>query len=183
MDPASPELWGKVIAASVVPVVMITACGHLCNAFYNRLTAITSRLRALSLEALKDQEAQLGKARTDTQRIPRDRARVRVEARQRQADELLGRARLLRSAVACDLVAIGLMLLCSLTVGVGVFAPAALYVAAALFIAGIACVIAAVGFAIGELRHALGPIEMEHDLVVKLGKDIPADSPPAPGHD
>ncbi|MCC6740235.1 MAG: DUF2721 domain-containing protein [Planctomycetia bacterium] len=178
IDPSNPELWGKVVSAAVVPVVMISACGLLCLALYNRLTAVFTRLRALSHEALEDQDALVKGPRTETQRWPRERAKVRAEARQRQADELLAKARLLRRAVAFLLASIGFLLLCSLAVGAGVLVPAALYAAAALFVAGIACALAAVGFALAELRSALDSVLMEHALVHRLGRELGEDGPP-----
>ena len=48
--------WAKIISASVVPVVIISACGLLCLAFYNRLAAIVSRLRSFQRKRLHEQE-------------------------------------------------------------------------------------------------------------------------------
>ncbi|KAF0245937.1 MAG: hypothetical protein FD180_1199 [Planctomycetota bacterium] len=177
LDATSPELWNKVIASAVVPVVMISACGLLTSAFYNRLTAILARLRALGLEAMKDQEAVVAKPKPgETNSFVRARSRVRAEARQRQADELLWRARMLRGSVAFMLTAIGLLVLTSLAIGAGVFWPAAVYIAGALFICGLSSVLGAVLLALVEVRHALGPIEMEHEMVVKLGKEMPGEA-------
>jgi len=39
----NPENWTRLIAASVVPIVVISAAGLLCLAFYNRLAAIVTR--------------------------------------------------------------------------------------------------------------------------------------------
>ena len=47
------EQWLHVVAASVVPVVVISACGLLCLAFYNRLAAVVTRLRAFHREQLE----------------------------------------------------------------------------------------------------------------------------------
>jgi len=41
-----PEDWSRILSASVAPVVIISACGLLCLAFYNRLASVVSRLRA-----------------------------------------------------------------------------------------------------------------------------------------
>jgi fatty acid desaturase len=118
---------------------------------------------------------------TETQRIPRDRARVRGEARHRQADELLHRARILQRAIGCLLVALGCLVLASLAVGTGVFFPFALYAAGGLFAVGLSFVFAGVVQAFFELRLALGPIEMEHALVVQLAKEIPeTEAKPSP---
>ena len=51
-----PSDWAKIISASVVPVVIISSCGLLCLAFYNRLAAIVSRLRGFQRERLHEQE-------------------------------------------------------------------------------------------------------------------------------
>ena len=47
--------WAKIISSSVVPVVIISACGLLCLAFYNRMAAIVSRLRGFQRERLRVQ--------------------------------------------------------------------------------------------------------------------------------
>ena len=50
-----PE-WPSIISVSVVPVVIISACGLLSRAFYGRLAAVVSRLRGFQREILKEQE-------------------------------------------------------------------------------------------------------------------------------
>jgi Protein of unknown function (DUF2721) len=50
-----PE-WPSVISVSVVPVVIISACGLLSLAFYGRLAALVSRLRSFQRETLREQE-------------------------------------------------------------------------------------------------------------------------------
>ncbi len=46
------DQWTKVIAASVSPIIVISACGLLCLAFYNRMAAIVNRLRTASCRRL-----------------------------------------------------------------------------------------------------------------------------------
>jgi hypothetical protein len=46
----------RIVSASVVPVVIISACGLLALAFYNRLAAIVSRLRGFQRERIHEQE-------------------------------------------------------------------------------------------------------------------------------
>src|SRR6476620_4889188 len=48
--------WSKVIAAGVGPIIVISACGLLCLAFYNRLAAVVTRLRSFHREQLQEQE-------------------------------------------------------------------------------------------------------------------------------
>jgi len=53
MEVAS-HIWAQIIPSSVVPVVIISACGLLCLAFYNRLAYIVTRLRSLQRERLAE---------------------------------------------------------------------------------------------------------------------------------
>src|SRR5881392_2580958 len=54
---ASMYDWLKVISAGVGPIIVISACGLLCLAFYNRLAAIVTRLRGFQRERLHEQES------------------------------------------------------------------------------------------------------------------------------
>lgn len=81
----APENWARVISAAVVPLVMISAYGLLCLAFYNRLTAVLIRIRALPGESLKEQEELFHRtAQGDTQGRVRRLTRGSVEVLQRQ---------------------------------------------------------------------------------------------------
>jgi Protein of unknown function (DUF2721) len=48
--------WTSIISLSVLPVVIISACGLLSLAFYGRLAAVVSRLRGFQREILVEQE-------------------------------------------------------------------------------------------------------------------------------
>src|SRR3982751_6882431 len=48
--------WSKIISAGVGPIIVISACGLLWLAFYNRLAAGVTRLRAFHREQLQEQE-------------------------------------------------------------------------------------------------------------------------------
>jgi hypothetical protein len=54
--PPMKELTG-IISAGVGPIIVISAWGLLCLAFYNRLAAVVTRLRSLHREQLHEQEA------------------------------------------------------------------------------------------------------------------------------
>ena len=49
--------WSHIIAAGVGPIIVISACGLLCLALYNRLTAVVTRLRSFQRERLHEQES------------------------------------------------------------------------------------------------------------------------------
>ena len=44
--------WSKIITAGTAPIIVISACGLLCLAFYNRLAAVVTRLRSFHRERL-----------------------------------------------------------------------------------------------------------------------------------
>ena len=48
--------WPNIISVSVVPVVILSACGLLSLAFYGRLAALVARLRTFQREMLRAQE-------------------------------------------------------------------------------------------------------------------------------
>jgi hypothetical protein len=180
MDPfASPEPWGRVISAAVVPVVMISACGLLCLAFYNRLTAVLARIRAFQAESLHEHEELLqGGSEGETQRRVRRLTRATVEMLRRQLDQLLARARLIRNTLAALLCAIGCLVAASLGAGAAVFWPASLYAAGLSFLAGLGCMLAGVGCALLELRMTLAPVEVGQEFVERLTGLLPPEASP-----
>jgi hypothetical protein len=159
MIPFDPAAY---ISAAVVPVVMISACGLLTLALYNRLSSIVTRLRTLLRERAEGHDvadlapAEAGAAREDTT----DRRRLH-EMLDRAAHHVLRRARLVRAALAYLLGAMMCLALCSLTGGVGTVWQGAAYVALAFFVAGLLA-------ALLELRLALRPVEIESRVVVAL---------------
>src|SRR5690606_17379431 len=49
--------WSKIISTGVGPIIVISACGLLCLAFYNRLAAVVTRMRAFHRERLHAHDA------------------------------------------------------------------------------------------------------------------------------
>ncbi len=158
--------WSKVIVAGVGPIIVISACGLLCLAFYNRLAAVVTRLRAFHRERLHEHEALKRAQRADP---PDDLALVRSQELLGMLDvqtrHVTARARLIRKTLACLLLTIASLALCSLLLGLGAVWPPLNYAAAGLFVIGLVLLIAGVGFALAELRRALDPIELESRFV------------------
>lgn len=168
------EVWPRIISAAVVPAVLISACGLLCLAFYNRLGVVLARLRALEDESLKGQEALLPTPGAgETERITRERRRQGIEVLGREMDELMLRARWVRGTLFSLLSAIACLVLCSLAAGLGVLWRPALNASGGFFIAGMLCVLTGVVCAMRELIVAFRPIEMHHEFVERLEKDLP----------
>src|SRR5688572_28611582 len=144
--------WSKLIAAGVGPIIVISACGLLCLAFYNRLAAVVTRLRAFHRERLVEQDA-LTRARAAAP--PDDVALVRAQERLGMLDvqvrRVMRRARLIRRTLQCLLMTIAALALCSLALGLSAVWPPLLYPAVVLFVAGLLLMVAGVAFAFAEV--------------------------------
>jgi hypothetical protein len=161
------EQWSKVVVASVAPVVVISASGLLCLAFYNRLAAIVSRLRSVQRERLKGQEvlrAALDKHDNDAALLQR---RL-LHNLALQTERITRRARLIRRTLLGLLATVAFLVLSSLLNGVALFWPSAAFVAAALFVCGMLSLLTGVFFAMLELKFALDVVQLESDLVSEL---------------
>ena len=169
------EQWPRIAAAAVVPVVVISACGLLCLAFYNRLAAVVSRLRSFHRERLQEQVL----LDRDSTAATSDEAAAEAAARharlldvlEEQTAHVTARARLIRSTLMCLLSTIGCLTLSSMLTGLSMFVPGAAGVAVAMFVAGMVLLLVAVGLAVTELRRALDPVELESRFVDSLAVD------------
>lgn len=147
-----PE-WPNIISMSVVPVVIISACGLLSLAFYGRLAAVVSRLRGFQREMLVEQEKL---ART------RDVGEARLlELLSVQTQQVTRRARLIRLALIYFLLAVALLIICSLTLVASRFVHQLELVAAGFFVLGLLSMLCGIIAAMLELRGALQPVELE----------------------
>ena len=162
------DQWSRIVTASVAPVVIISASALLSLAFYNRLAAIVSRLRAVQRERLEVH------ARLNTM-LPADVQRGSVmlqtcimESLAEQTERIWRRARLIRATLLNLMGAIAAMVASSLLNGLTILWPRAAVGAAILFIGGMLLLMAAVACAAAELFIALDPVELEADVVSEL---------------
>jgi len=151
-----PE-WPSFISVSVVPVVIISACGLLSLAFYGRLAAVVSRLQGFQREILKEQEKPRRPGGVEQARL--------LELLRKQTEEVRQRAWLIRLALMFVLTAVALLIVCSLTLMLSRFAPVAAFFAAVLFGLGLLSVLGGIIAAMLELRGALHPVEPETQFV------------------
>lgn len=163
----------KIISAGAGPIIGISACGLLCLAFYNRLTAVVTRLRSFHRERLKAQQ-ELGHQRASDQP---DQVSVMMnqevlEALQTQTTHVIRRARLIRRALSCLLLTIACLSLCSLAVGLSVVWPGLMLIAVPFFVVGLVLLVLGVGFAMVEMYRALDPIELESRFVTEVGESM-----------
>jgi len=150
----------KIISSAVVPVVIISACGLLALAFYNRMAAIVSRLRGFQRERLQAQEHMESSGNTRSQQL--------LEHLEIQTTRVKRRAKLIRLTLFFLLLTIGLLICCCIMLGLSVLLPAAVYVAIALFILGLLSMLSSTIAAALELKGALEPVELESRFVTHI---------------
>jgi hypothetical protein len=161
-----PSDWAKIISASVVPVVIISSCGLLCLAFYNRLAAIVSRLRGFQRERLHEQE--LLHSAGPEEGLEHSRRHRLLEHLESQTAGVVRRAKLIRLTLLFLLLTISLMIGCSIMLGLSVLAPHAVFIAVPLFMLGLLTMLAGMIAAMFELKAALQPAELESRFVSDL---------------
>jgi hypothetical protein len=167
------EDLSKIISAGTGPIIVISACGLLCLAFYNRLSGLVARLRLFHRELLKEQEA-LGRQRASAEPDPAavTRHHEMLEALHAQVAEIMNRARLIRQALSCFLLTIACLSICSLVLGLSVLWSRLIIAAVIFFIVGMALLVVGVIFTMKELRHALQPVELEGRFIAEIAGAI-----------
>ncbi|HEY8666343.1 MAG TPA: DUF2721 domain-containing protein [Tepidisphaeraceae bacterium] len=166
--PSQEMDWSKVIAASVVPVVLISASALLCLAFYNRLASIVSRLRGFQRERIHEQRwlahPPAGENTEHDIAVHRELLKLLDE----QTVGVTRRARLIRATLMCLLCTIATLIVCSLCTGMSVVWAPAGYLALALFFLAVGILMLGVFYAIKELGGALDPVELEGRAIARL---------------
>lgn len=153
----------RVISSAVVPVVIISACGLLALALYNRMAAIVSRLRAFQRERLLERERIESSGSQHGRRL--------LEHLELQTHRVKRRARLIRLALLFLMFTISLLIGCCLMLGLSTLAPSAIFAAVGLFILGLLSMLASTMAATLELFAALEPVELESQFVTDVLKE------------
>ncbi len=163
------EDLSKIISAGTGPIIVISACGLLCLAFYNRLSGMVARLRLFHRERLKEQ-AGLGRQRASAQPDPAaiTMHQEMLEALEIQTTEIMKRARLIRQALSCFLLTIACLSVCSLILGLSVLWSRLIIAAVVFFIIGMMLLVIGVIFTMKELSHALHPVELESRFISEM---------------
>src|SRR4051794_19625271 len=165
--------WSRVISAGVGPIIVISACGLLCLAFYNRLAAVVTRLRIFQKQRLDEQEA-LARLRASGNDDPIATVRHQelLGMLQVQTERVTRRAKLIRRTLLCMLLTIASLAMCSLLLGLSVIWPAALFISVPLFVIGLLLLFVGVIFAALELHQALDPVELESRFVTAIVEEF-----------
>lgn len=167
--------WSGIISAAVAPIIVISACGLLCLAFYNRLDAMVTRLRNFHRERLREEESLLRQRYSpNPDQMELIRHQELLGMMQVQTNLVVRRAHLLRHAIGSLLLTIGCLAVCSLGVGLSTLWPRLAYAAVVLFVIGLGVLVVGVVFAMLELKQALLSIEQEGRFVTSLITDLEA---------
>jgi hypothetical protein len=167
------EDLSKIISAGTGPIIVISACGLLCLAFYNRLSGLVARLRLFHRERLKEQE-ELGRQRASVQPEPAALTmhQEMLESLEMQTTYIMNRARLIRRSLSCFLLTIACLSVCSLILGLSVLWPRLIVASVVFFIVGMALLVIGVIFAMRELHLALQPVELESRFIDEIAGAI-----------
>jgi hypothetical protein len=170
-----PVMLTDIIHALVAPVVMISANGLICLAFYNRLAAIVNRLRLFYREHFDTCTRLAAMTEEDKDGQLVRHLQARLTTLDRQFSTIMRRARLLRNALVLLLSAVVVMLCCSLALGLALVMHGAEGLALALFVVGVALTIIGTAFAIMELAIALEPVKAEKGMLHEAVLTLPAE--------
>jgi hypothetical protein len=180
----TPEQWSGIISASVIPVVVISACGLMCLAFYNRLASIVARLRQFQKERIQEEEACARlKLKPHPDKLTLLRHERMLELLETQTKRVTRRARLIRVTLLCLLATIALLVACSFFSGLSTVWPQMIYIAAVLFYVALALLVLGIIPAFIEMTKALEPIQLERQLVSRFARELgqlAQEEPPAP---
>lgn len=153
----------KVVTAGVGPIIVISACGLLCSTFYTRITNVIVRLRAIQRERLAE-EANLAR---ETDAAARARRHELLGILGTQTESLVRRIRVIRRTLFCLLSTIMAMVLCSLFLGLSMVAPNLIGLSVGCFILGLSLLLAAIAFAMVDLKVAIAPVVLESEYVTR----------------
>lgn len=152
----------EIIQTLLAPVVVISANGLFCLAFYNRLSSVVNRSRMLNKERF-DLASQLADKTSGSQSEAADHHQRRLAALDELGHRLYRRAHRIRMAIACLLTSVLFMLGCSLALGLAILSNELIWIALALFIAGLLVMMTGIVMALLELRIALETLLYEHE--------------------
>lgn len=162
--------WAEIITSAVVPMVIISACGLLCLAFYNRLAVIVTRLRSLQRERLAEYKELFRLEEKKEGKLLKQESEQFLHFLEGQTAEIFKRARYLQKCIFYLIIAIFSLIFSSLFIGLSVVFPKLDFVVIIFFVLGLLLVLYGLWFAILEIKIALNPIKIESGFVQKLIK-------------
>ena len=141
------------LALSVTPGILISACGVVSSALYNRLGVILARIRSYHQRKI---ELLVGPRRHDD--VDPHALLGLLDA---QVAAVTAKARMVQKGLYCLLAAIVAFLLCAVCAGAATVCAWVGPVALASGLGGVCLFIAGLGWAVREVACALSPLEEE----------------------
>ncbi len=158
----------EVIQTFMAPVVMVSANGLMCLAFYNRLSSVVNRTRTINKERV-DLRTHLTGLKCEEHEYPQALPmRQRSVVLEELSNKLFQRASWMRRALYCLLGSILCMLGCSLALGLSTWFSGFANVGLGLFVSGTLVMMLGAVMAIQELRLALDPLAFESHRIDHL---------------
>ena len=153
----------RLLAASVTPVVLISACGLILLALYNRLGAILSRLRAFHQQKLELLKGLDERDSEDTFML--------LGLVDSQIAKVTLKAKVIQKGLYCLLAAVVAFLLCSLFAAVAVLRTDFNLAALTMHFVGLSLFLAGIGWAIRELTLSITPLDEENAYLQTVTAD------------
>lgn len=142
---------GQILSASATPVVLISACGLITLALYNRLATILARLRTCH-----QQEIDLLK---QLDQNPSARAKSQLELVNAQTTKVTKKAKVIQKGLFCLLSSVVAFLGCSIFSAATVLHEQFGAAAVISHITGLLLFIFGIGWAIKELMMSISPLD------------------------
>jgi len=140
-------------SASVSPIVLLSACGLVTPAIYNRLGAILARLRAIHQQKIELLQ--------NPHELEGDELQMLSEMLDSQIEKVTAKAKMMRKGLYYLLMSIGVFLLCSLFTGATALHEWVGMVALGMHFLGLSLFLVGLGWAMRELTLSLTPLEEE----------------------
>jgi hypothetical protein len=145
--------YADMLGLSVTPGILISACGVVSSALYNRLGVILARIRSYHQRKI---ELLVGPPRHDA--VDPHALLGLLDA---QVAAVTAKARMVQKGLYCLLAAIVAFLLCAVCAGVATVCDWVGPVALASGLVGVCLFVAGLGWAVREVTCALSPLEEE----------------------
>jgi hypothetical protein len=154
MDPS------HLLSVSFTPVALISACGLITLALYNRLGAILARIRAFHLQKIELLE--------DLPEHDDGEAQMLLDLLDSQIAKVTVKAKAIQKGLYCLLSAVLAFLLCSLFAAAAVLHERVGVLAIVMHVLGLSLFLVGIVWAMGELTHSITPLEEESSYLETL---------------
>ncbi len=154
----------RFISLSVTPVVLISACGLITLALYNRLGTILARIRDLHRQKIQLIE----RLEPSTDGRPPGDEELLLELLDAQVGAVTVKAKTVQRGLFCLLAAVLAFLLCSLLAAASGLHDLVGALALSMHVVGLALAAAGIGWAIRELTLSISPLEEESAFLAEL---------------